>query len=92
MSASASVDAKARRHLDLAHRIKEMTKSSSPISLIPYEQAYGKGFEDIRNRVPDLTRINALIGYRPERDLTRILQDTIEDIQRRIDAGAGSAS
>jgi UDP-glucose 4-epimerase len=64
--------------LDLAHQIKDMTGSHSEIIHISYDQAYGKGFEDIRNRVPDLTKISQLIDYRPERNLNKILQDTIE--------------
>ncbi len=72
--------------MDLALRIKQMTGSSSPIVLIPYEQAYGKGFEDIRNRVPDLGRIGKLIGYKPERSLEVILQDTIEFTRKKLAA------
>src|SRR5690606_7638777 len=42
---------------DLAQRVKEATGSPSPIIHIPYEQAYSEGFEDMRRRVPDLTKI-----------------------------------
>jgi UDP-glucose 4-epimerase len=73
--------------MDLALRIKEMTGSRSPVVLVPYEQAYGKGFEDIRNRVPDLARIGQLIGYRPERTLEAILQDTIEFTRKKLASG-----
>ncbi|HXI93332.1 MAG TPA: GDP-mannose 4,6-dehydratase [Blastocatellia bacterium] len=62
---------------ELARRVKDMTNSHSEIVRVPYEQAYGQGFEDIRNRVPDLTKIYDLIGYRSECSLDRILQDTI---------------
>jgi UDP-glucose 4-epimerase len=72
--------------LDLAHRIKALTASASPIVTVPYEQAYGKGFEDIRNRVPDLSRIEALLGYRPERTLGDILADTIAFARGRLTA------
>src|SRR5262245_7500248 len=51
--------------VDLATRVKEMTKSASDISFIPYDQAYEAGFEDMPRRVPDLTKINQLVGYRP---------------------------
>jgi UDP-glucose 4-epimerase len=74
--------------MDLALRIKEMTGSKSPITLLPYEQAYGKGFEDIRNRVPDLTRIGKLIGYQPERNLEAILTDTIAFTRNKLAATA----
>jgi UDP-glucose 4-epimerase len=62
---------------ELARRVKDMTNSHSEIVRVPYEQAYGQGFEDIRNRVPDLTKIYDLMGYRSECSLDRILQDTI---------------
>jgi len=77
--------------MDLALRIKEMTGSKSPITLLPYEQAYGKGFEDIRNRVPDLSRIGKLIGYQPERNLEAILTDTIEFTRKKLAATASGA-
>lgn len=70
--------------LDLAHRIREMTGSSSEIVHVSYEQAYGRGFEDIRNRVPDISKISKLIGYRPERSLESILQDTIDYVSQRV--------
>ena len=49
----------------LAERVKALTKSASPIVTIPYDQAYESGFEDMPRRVPDLTKIRALIGYEP---------------------------
>jgi UDP-glucose 4-epimerase len=72
--------------LELAERVKQLTGSTSPIALVPYEQAYGKGFEDIRNRVPDLRRIAQLTGYKPERTLADILNDTIEFTRQRLAA------
>jgi hypothetical protein len=50
----------------LAERIKERTGSSSEIVIIPYDQAYEAGFEDMPRRVPDLTKINKAIGYVPK--------------------------
>src|ERR1700722_5681532 len=49
----------------LAERIRELTASKSPIKFIPYEEAYDSGFEDMPRRVPDLTKVTALIGYKP---------------------------
>jgi UDP-glucose 4-epimerase len=69
--------------LELARRIKAMTASASEIELVPYDKAYGTGFEDIRTRVPDLTKIQRLIGYRPEIPLDAILRDMVEDGRRR---------
>ncbi len=63
--------------LDLAHKIKEMAASESRIILVPYEQAYKEGFEDMMRRVPDLTKINRTIGYRPSMNLEEILLSTI---------------
>ena len=51
--------------LDLARKVKEMTKSQSSIILVPYEQATQEGFEDMRRRVPDIGRINELLGWEP---------------------------
>ncbi|NLF92655.1 MAG: NAD-dependent epimerase/dehydratase family protein [Oligosphaeraceae bacterium] len=63
---------------DLARRVKKITGSASPIVKIPYQQAYGEGFDDMRRRVPDLSKIAALIGYRPQRDLDQIIRDVVE--------------
>jgi UDP-glucose 4-epimerase len=58
----------------LAERVKALTKSSSPIVTVPYDQAYESGFEDMPRRVPDLSRIRRLIGYEPRVSLDEILQ------------------
>lgn len=63
--------------LDLAHRIKRLTNSNSQIVFIPYSQAYEEGFEDMMRRVPDLSKINQLIGYAPTMCLDEILTDII---------------
>jgi UDP-glucose 4-epimerase len=62
---------------DLAARIKKMTGSQSPIVKIPYDQAYEAGFEDMPRRVPDISRLRALIGYEPEVELDEILTRVI---------------
>lgn len=62
---------------DLAGRIKEMTGSSSPIIRVPYEDAYQEGFEDMERRVPDITRIKRLVGYRNTHTLDDILAKVI---------------
>ena len=64
--------------LELAHKIKQMTGSSSRIVMVPYEEAYERGFEDMMRRLPDLTKAFRTIGYRPSFNLDRILQDTIK--------------
>jgi UDP-glucose 4-epimerase len=45
---------------------------------VPYEKAYRRGFEDIRRRVPDISKINRAIGWKPTLDLHRILTDAIQ--------------
>ena len=62
----------------LADRVRELSGSSSPIKLIPYDEAYESGFEDMPRRVPDLTKIEGLIGYRPRYSLDDILAQVIE--------------
>jgi UDP-glucose 4-epimerase len=62
----------------LAERIRELTASKSELVLLAYEQAYGKGFDDIRNRVPDLTKIEGAVDYRASWSLEQILWDTVE--------------
>jgi nucleoside-diphosphate-sugar epimerase len=59
--------------LDLAKRVKERTRSRSEIVLIPYDEAYEAGFEDMPRRVPDISKLNALIGYEPQVHLDEIL-------------------
>ena len=63
--------------LALAERIRTMAGSRSNIVLIPYEQAYEEGFEDMPRRVPALGKIQALVGYRPTVQLDEILQRVI---------------
>jgi UDP-glucose 4-epimerase len=59
--------------IDLARRIRELSGSSSEIVLVPYEQAYGPGFDDMRRRVPDITRAMNLLSWRPSRTLDDII-------------------
>jgi UDP-glucose 4-epimerase len=59
---------------DLAEMVKTTTGSSAEITLVPYAEAYGEGFEDMERRVPDLTKIRRLIGYEPTVGLAEILR------------------
>jgi UDP-glucose 4-epimerase len=52
------------------------------IQFIPYENAYAKGFEDMRRRLPDTSKIHALTGWQPECDLRNILLDVIADLKK----------
>jgi UDP-glucose 4-epimerase len=65
---------------DLAALVCSIVGSKSPVELVDYEAAYGKGFEDMRRRVPDVTRLRRLIGAVP----TTPLEDTIREIAREI--------
>ena len=64
--------------LDLAHKINARCGSRSEIRLVPYEQAYGVGFEDMERRQPDISRIVATVGWRPTRSLDAIIDETVE--------------
>jgi UDP-glucose 4-epimerase len=59
--------------LGLAERIVELLGSTSGIELVPYEQAYGEGFEDMQRRVPDNSRAQELFGFRPATGLDEII-------------------
>ncbi|MCK4727964.1 MAG: SDR family NAD(P)-dependent oxidoreductase [Desulfobacterales bacterium] len=63
---------------ELALLVKEMTGSESDIEYIPYEKAYGPGFEDMMRRCPDISKIKELIGFQPEIDLRGIIQSVID--------------
>jgi UDP-glucose 4-epimerase len=63
---------------DLAERVRELAGSRSTITFIPYDQAYESGFEDMPRRVPDLTKITKMIGYRPQYTLDDILVQVLD--------------
>ncbi|MBN2451766.1 MAG: NAD-dependent epimerase/dehydratase family protein [Lentisphaeria bacterium] len=63
--------------LALAERIRDLAGTGAEIVLIPYEEAYGEGFDDMRRRVPDLRQAASLIGYRATKNLDDVLRDVI---------------
>ena len=67
----------------LAERIRELSSSKSVIKFVPYDEAYESGFEDMPRRVPDLERINALIGYDPKQTLDDILIQVIDYFRKK---------
>ncbi len=67
----------------LAERVRELSGSNSTIKLIPYDEAYESGFEDMPRRVPDLTRIKGLIGYEPTLELDEILTQVIDYFRKK---------
>jgi UDP-glucose 4-epimerase len=66
------------RILELAERVRVLTKSDSEIVFIPYDQVYGLGIEDTLHREPSIEKIGEAIGWKPERNLDQILTDVIE--------------
>ncbi len=60
--------------LELANRVKKITKSQSPVVTVPYAEAYAPGFEDMQRRVPDISRIHGLLGWQHSRSLDEILE------------------
>ena len=66
----------------LAERVRTLSGSTSPIRLIPYDQAYESGFEDMPRRLPDLTKVRRMIGYEPRHNLDSILGDVIDFMRR----------
>jgi UDP-glucose 4-epimerase len=66
---------------ELAERVKTLAGSRSPIVLVPYDEAYQPGFEDLRRRVPDIRKAEAFVGYRPEIALDETLQRVIRFIR-----------
>jgi len=63
---------------DLAKRIIDMTSSHSEIRFVPYHEVFGHSFEDMARRVPDITKIQQFVGYRPKVHLEEILERIID--------------
>jgi UDP-glucose 4-epimerase len=74
--------------MQLAQRVKALTRSTSDIVLIPYEQAYGCGFDDMARRVPDISRAFNMLGWMPERHITDIILEL--SLARTTDCVASS--
>lgn len=62
---------------ELAQRVRELAKSTSEIVHVPYEKTYGPGFEDMRRRTPDISKLQKTIDYKPTYDIDAILRDVI---------------
>ncbi len=67
----------------LAERVRELSGSNSSIKFIPYDEAYESGFEDMPRRVPDLTKVERLIGYHPVNTLDDILEQVIDYFRKK---------
>ncbi|MGD9628845.1 MAG: NAD-dependent epimerase/dehydratase family protein [Pyrinomonadaceae bacterium] len=74
--------------LGLAEKAIEITGSKSDVRYIPYEEAYGDGFEDMQRRVPGLEKAKRLIGYQPTRSLSDIINDVAAEFKKESAAAA----
>ncbi|MBL8981075.1 MAG: GDP-mannose 4,6-dehydratase [Gemmatimonadetes bacterium] len=70
--------------LDLARLVRDTAGSSSEIRLVPYDEAYPPGFEDMMRRVPDVSRLERVTGFKPETPLAQIVRDVVEDQRARL--------
>ncbi len=75
----------------LAEKAIEMTGSDSEIRYIPYEEAYGEGFEDMQRRVPSLEKAERMIDYHPTRTLETIINDVAEQFREELKTEAANA-
>ena len=64
---------------ELAGLVKRLTRSESGITYLEFEAAYESGFEDMERRLPDLSKIQRLTGYRPTLDLSEMLERIVAD-------------
>jgi UDP-glucose 4-epimerase len=67
----------------LAKKIKKMTGSHSPIRYISYEKAYEKGFQDMRHREPDITKLKKFTDFSPEVSINQMLAKVIKDLKHK---------
>lgn len=77
--------------MGLAEKAIELTGSRSEIQLVPYSEAYGDGFEDMRRRVPSLEKARRLIGYQPTKTLSDIINDVADEYRKEHPADAVNA-
>jgi UDP-glucose 4-epimerase len=71
---------------ELARLVRDRANPSASIEYVPYDRAYEAGFEDMRRRVPDLSRIRALIGYRPTLGIEEIVERVVAHERARCQA------
>jgi UDP-glucose 4-epimerase len=68
--------------LELAQKVIEMTHSKSKIEFVDYSEAYAFGFEDMQRRVPDISKITNKVGWKPTKNLEKILLDVIQSFSK----------
>jgi UDP-glucose 4-epimerase len=69
---------------ELAEMVRVIAGSKSPIEHIPYDQAYAKGFEDMQRRVPDCSKLERTVGFKPTTPLERIIRQVVDDQRTRL--------
>ena len=74
--------------LDLAKRVKEITGSSSPIVLIPYDDAYETGYQDMPRRIPDTSKLRNLVGFAPTTAIDEIVDSVMKSFLARQERSA----
>jgi UDP-glucose 4-epimerase len=74
--------------VDLATRVRDAAGSSSEIRLVPYSEAYAAGFEDMMRRVPDVSKLLRVTGFKPMTPLDEIIHDVVEDQRARLGSTA----
>ena len=72
----------------LAEMVREAAGSESPIVHVPYSEAYPPGFEDMHRRVPDASKLERTIGFRPRTTLRTIIDDVVQDVRSRMEVPA----
>ncbi len=72
--------------MQLAEMVRDAAGSTSEIKLVPYTEAYPEGFEDMMRRVPDVTKLERTINFRPKTPLATIIADVIADQRAQIAA------
>lgn len=70
--------------LNLAQRVRDLLGSRSQIVRIPYAEAYAPGFEDMARRVPDATRIQTLLGWRPKVSLDEMISSVADHLRQEM--------
>ncbi len=68
----------------LAEMVRDVAESDSPIVRVPYAEAYAEGFEDMARRVPDVTKLERVTGFRPTTALRKIVSDVVADQRARL--------
>jgi UDP-glucose 4-epimerase len=71
--------------LELARLVRERTGSVSEIVMVPYDQAYAPGFEDMVRRVPDISKLQRVTGFAPRASLEETIDLVAEHLRQNPD-------